>query len=587
MKQFLRGSGRFTFYFIATGLVVLLLTELTWWGILRPLIQTVYANPGFPVLGPLLSGRDVHPVQHYLAHYRSLLQLGQVGLLIFTITGATAIWVNQTPNKLCRPLIGLIVIMLLSVVVRAPDIGKPMQLEQPLANSLIGLDLLWNEGFWTHKGGMPRTFPGETNRFIRNLGMTAFNADGLGYYLTFPPLAIHVAYGLHRLFNTPPTVGSVQTMATSFHLLGTAAFFALMCGLFKDRPQRYALAWWASLPVAFSAVALWYFGHLYSPDFFWPHLFVLSLLTLYFLVQRIERHQRGGWLWACWICSVFAVTYTDNHGAVYAAVAGCWGLYYMRHQRVYGLIFIAAGTGSLLAVTLMYCQYSSIMGAPLHRLLAGAATNRTMGDAGRSWTVILTHHIRALWPFLLALIGLLPGYLRSDRIRSGQPAIWHISLLLVIVHHLIFMQWTIVHDLSALKAVYPAGIALGALAGTSFMFRSPSEARRCWGAGLLAASLIMLSLMHYRTDYARATARDKNVRIAADIAAVSNDHEVLFYIAPGYVLPQTLYYLRRNIQKVDSIEEAKEWLQTHQREQGRILFFDEERELIDSTPIMH
>lgn len=38
------------------------------------------------------------------------------------------------------------------------------------------------------------------------------------------------------------------------------------------------------------------------------------------------------------------------------------------------------------------------------------------------------------------------------------------------------------------------------------------------------------------------------------------DDEVLFCLSKYEPRPQLIYYLRRNIKRVDSVEEAKEWL---------------------------
>lgn len=67
-----RGSRRRLRKTAALAVAVLALSAAVAYAVIPIVIRVVYAAEGTPVLGRLLSGRDVHPVEHYLAAWREM-----------------------------------------------------------------------------------------------------------------------------------------------------------------------------------------------------------------------------------------------------------------------------------------------------------------------------------------------------------------------------------------------------------------------------------------------------------------------------------------------------------------------------------
>lgn len=579
-------------FFLLVGLFSFGAAKLLWNFVGLPILESAYTNPEFPVVGKLLGGRDLHSFAHYKEYAETAMQAIYAGIFIFSITGSLGIYASTKPFSRNRLVISFVILFALSVFIRLPNIGKPLQHELNLAHSLIPIQLLLEEGFWHHLGGMPYTFPGEANRYIFNQGMTAISHTGVGYYLTFPPLAVQIPFFYFRMAGMYPEPFDLQNFALMLHALTSILALLLYVRVLDKHPQKFALAWWALLPVVISPVSLYFQANEYSPTSFWLPLFVVSMLVLLKTVQLINNGRPMIFWLSSWTICIFLATYADNHGAILAATAGCWALTRMRTNRQYILVFIASGLGSIAAVLLMYFQYSAIMKSSFIGVVLDTAGTRTF-NWEQSPLALLKHYALGLWPFALAAIVVAFANGRKNN-PASFPSGWIVIPMTVLIHHLVFYQWSTVHAFSVLKAIIPAGLLMAWLLGNSQLLVSDfSNIRRDLFSGLLAGGICLASIAQYH--FANLSdAPDKNMRIAADMLKVSSPDETLFAIhvddvpnvSEGYVLPQTTYYLKRNIQKVRTPEEAADWMTQHNRSRGRIFYFSENREVINSEPIM-
>jgi hypothetical protein len=567
------------------GLLTITGTGLLWLGPGRWLIMALYNHPNIPLLGDLMGGRDVHPVDRYLGVAASMVRHVLLGMGLFVSIGAIALNISSGSATRRKAWFALFLLIMISVLIRLPHLSKPLQYEQPLANSLITLSILWEDGVVAHYGGMPRTFPGDANRFAKNLGITAHAPDGQGYYLTFPPFALHVAYAVLKTLDSPPSPTNLRALAVAWHVLGIVATFLLMRQFFRTHASRDAIAWWSTLCVALAPTTLWHFGEVYSPDTIWQHLMVISLLLLMGVMHRWEQQKTAKLWFSLWLISIFLVTYTDNHGALFAALTGIWSLMQLRRSRRYSLIFIGAALSSSLAVLITYLQYSAILGGSLHQLFIDTAARRTFAEGG-SWSNMGLYYLRSYWPFGMGILFLAWSF-RGDQRPRLTSSIWIVMPLLIVLHAAIFLNWTLIHGLSAIKAAYPIGLLLGyLLTGKKWLpLETNASTQRALTLAILAGFLATASYAQYRAHYTFDRAREKNQRIANQILADADPTENLFQIGPVPVLPQILYYAKRNMHMTSSETAAIKWMEQHQRTRGRIFYFDEQREIISNKTL--
>ncbi len=90
--------------------------------------------------------------------------------------------------------------------------------------------------------------------------------------------------------------------------------------------------------------------------------------------------------------------------------------------------------------------------------------------------------------------------------------------------------------------------------------RSVRRPKRLTTASLVAAALLApLGYVQYRA-YANVVDPTFYQREAFPFWLHARDDETVFVVSPFPVFPQTVYYAQRNIQRVDSVEAARNWL---------------------------
>lgn len=561
------------------GGAIIIGSVFAWWCVLRPCISMAYAHPEWWFFGRFVSGRDVHQLSHYL-QYAFGLYCYVLRLLVFLwMGGALSIWVSVECSAK-KFIMALTVLIGMAVYIRVPTIGAPLQKEWVTASTLIALDLLHDGGWLNHAGAIPQTFPGDANLYVTNLGITAIAPNGIGYYMSFPPLAVLFPAIVFHALGIMPSIAGIQWLAIALHVMSIVLISCMILLLWPEERSRYVGAWWAALVVAITPGSLWYFGNEYSWDTFWHHLWLMGVVLLVYFKRRVEKGKRWPLLLALSFI-FFAASYAEYQGVLFAFMAGIWALYMARKDMRYFKIFIIAGVFSSLAVLLTTCQYSSLVGfSTFLSLLMKKAGDRSF-IAEAPVTQIWLHYAAC---FGIALL-VLPVLIRQKTRRILKQEAWVLFLLLgpLVVHHLLLLQWTAVHRYSVMKAVFPLAVvcACFGMYGLGEWRGSRSALRQALAAGFLIAGSVGL----YDQIFARSPAREKNARLAANIRSLSSDREVLFSIGP-YVLPQTLYYLRRNVQSVSDEDEARQWLQCHHMPCGHLLFFDDDRELVEHKTVV-
>ena len=232
----------------------------------------------------------------------------------------------------------------------------------------------------------------------------------------------------------------------------------------------------------------------------------------------------------------------------------------------------------------MLYQYASLVGLEaFFRTTGNTIALRTQGTF-HYWPHIVNHYFtgagHSLLPVaVMSAVGLLKTR-RETAWSVPRPAILLVYLLLghPVLHALVFTQWTALHDYSIVKTMVFLAALLAWLFQKSVTPKTPRLVRAAVVLALVVAAVLSLSRYESHFVYSENTARYRDLGRA--IAAAAEESETVFTVAVELLVPQVIYYARRNPQRVRSREEALEWMKSHRRRRGRLFYIDRDFKVV-------
>ena len=308
--------------------------------------------------------------------------------------------------------------------------------------------------------------------------------------------------------------------------------------------------------------------------------------------------------------SLFLMIYTEWLGVFFAAALFLYALFHLREKqgRIFLIISIVI---PLLAISLTLYQYSQIAGLP--PLLNAAAEKYQIrsgmsSEEGKmfsyfhfySYVKIFLYYMRGYAPQLL-FIGVLmffgyflrkikpdkKGFEGSFDIRSFLL----LSLVPVALHHILFFNFTSVHNFSALKTSVFISILIPILFSSvvSRLKLNVSDGyrmKKISALKILFVILIILCIPQYYYVNQRVSVVPK--RIGEYIRDHALKEEVVFIQGEGFVItPQLIYYAHRNISDWSGLEQAKDLIKKTRSRSGRIFVLnDRQDEVIEERTVI-
>jgi hypothetical protein len=487
---------------------------------------------------------------------------------------------------------GLLVIaaaFLVSVAVRWPALGRSLS-DNHEWETAMSLVMLENQSAYplTQTGlALPMSYPGEANQVTSDQWLLIEVAQGVGYYVSFPPFAIMLAAGVIRLFGLPIVPVTLQGINLVFHLVASLLLFLVLLRLLRGSPWRTFAALVAVMLFIFNPAGLWFFSNTYGIDFFWHFLWIISLFVFIRLLDAAAIRQVPAALWIGFFVTVFCLVYADIHGAICAAIYFVYLVARYRESRDYPAAALVVAGGVALAVGLTVFQYSRISGFDTLMDHVGNAFSRRCLVAPANHLRILMHYI-LMHAFLLIPLGcmsllLLASANRRDRGGRGD-GLWRWILLLsaasVVVHHVVFLQWTAIHNFSVLKAIVPFTILVAVVSDRVMNSVALGPSSKKLVLALLLASVVA-STVEYRTVFSYSHDPDRFRRIGEEIALLAAPEEVVFLVSEAYELGQVSYYSKRNTRRLASREAAYQWMRETGRPRGIVFSIDHKCDIVD------
>jgi hypothetical protein len=497
--------------------------------------------------------------------------------------------------------IGIIVLLLFtaSVLIRRPLFNKEFTVshEWLSAHALITIQL-WNTvPASVHHFNLLYTFLSPADRFVDNL-WSAGVADRSGryYYVSMPHLGFLTPYLAFKAFRLPATLSSLQLFGLGVHFLATILLLILLRRLTRGRKGSWLASIAGFCVLLFTPTALYYYQNaVVATVVVIPYTLVLLMSVSELFENRNLTPTRVRLLWLALFISVVGGCLTDWQGyftafagAVVASAVALRDRSKLR--RGAGVVSICCA-GVVVAILVTVAQDAEIAGwQPFWHAIMGRLQVRS-GGTGQGITSLF--YYRQLFrfyssdaPFLVLTTLLLTLTFRRGRTAVlGRAGIaLAISLVAVCVDHVILSNHTSVHIFTTINTL-PSIAILCALSVTAFLETSKRERRDAAAICVALALCITASSVEYW--YAYRNRPHPFLATASAIAAVSRPSDVIFatgrdfQLPIDFIVPQMLYYLRRNVVAVENESEAYEYLATHSFPRGVLARFNSDFTVAD------
>jgi len=493
----------------------------------------------------------------------------------------------------------LLLLFAVSVAIRLPYLNRPLgQHHEWLTAQTLVIHSIWYERGIVACGFQPIvTFglPADKN-IIASMGKIASPTTGDYYYTSQPPLGYILPYLVLRLLGLRPDVLPLQVFNLAVHLVCVLLIFLIVRRLALHRglrlPEIPALA--GAAVYIFMPVTLWFHGNVYGFEILVQAFF---LLAIYLFLRVLERPARPAWLYTALAVNAFFMSYTEWLGVFFAFSVGLYAIFHFRDRMVrWAFVAVAAGTAAALCLT--FVQYSQIAGVEefLRRATSTYLKRSGLSNAlsldnssllnWKAWERVIRHYMNGfgLLPlvFAIAAFAIVCGKSIKDMAVHFGPmerAVVLLSLLPIVTHHLVFFDFTAIHDFSVLKDAVFFSLLVGMLCyllqGTANGGFAVNGRQQLLNKGLalaFACSLLVGIGQFWKLN------RDSNDNFKETgklVARTAKPDEVIFAVMEE-LCPQVVFYAHRNIDEYWGEQSARELIRKNGAKQGIIFELDED-----------
>jgi len=503
---------------------------------------------------------------------------------------------NYTSKKY---FVGFIIIsfLIISILVRVPNINRPLSYHHEwLTSTVLRTQQIWYEkGDFTHRFLPIMTYDNKADRNINNQANLK-DEEGNFYYTSYPPFAYIFPYVIFRLFNVYPDVLPLQIFNIAIHFI-SSLFILLIISLLTNKYYINKVNIPALLGFSiylFSPASLWFHSNVYMSDMLVQPFFIIGI----YLFLKIIKNE--GKLISCVLLGIinFFMIYTEWLGVFFAFAVFIYALFNMKEVSI-RMVLPCITISSIASLSLTIWHYSQISGldafikSSMKKYLyrSGFSQYSAIGlDYSNltSWKRIVSHYYHGYLPFLIILcivalmyLAVLKKYPTRDILHRNkiEAVSLYLCIVPVLMHHVVFFNFTSIHDFSVLKT----GIFISIITSLIYLrlvntfCKDISDKTRTLKIGVINSIIIlmtMLSLYIYQAD----VIEDNTLfykEIGQIIASNADDNEIVFIKTIDFkILPQIVFYAHRNIAKWKNELKARELLNLNETERGVVFIFD-------------
>ncbi len=436
----------------------------------------------------------------------------------------------------------------LSVVVRVPNLNRPLSKHHEFctAVALQVMDVWWEEGISAYKGLPAMNYSGEANKHINNFASGSgkmMDDQGNYYYVSHPPFAYYLPYATFSILGRPPTVLGIQVFHMLVGLLCAIALFLIAKGLFDST----TLGLVAFAVYLFNPATLWFQSNTYMSDMLVQLFFVWGVWAFW----KTDQNDRYLPLLAI---TTFLMIYTSWLGVFFGFVVGVWSLW--NKKWLWSTkIFIA----SVSALGLIAFQYSGINGWEAYWAeLQQRGGERSFGGSYLyGWFGIIKNYLTSYLPLLILLGSIIvwKGKEIWSRMDASMGSVLLVSAVPVLLLHVFLTNYS-GHDFTTLHLA----VFISLLVAIAYQVVSTLSYSKI---ALVVVLVLCVGQYYYINRPGEHSISGERYALEMEngimIAENSGPEEVVFLIGEKQT-PQEIYYAKRNVQRVENIEQAEGFL---------------------------
>ena len=556
------------------------------WG--HKIIAAAYNERSLPFLNNIIEGRHVHPLTFYFKLADQFLFPWELIVLklinILTLLYAF-LWLVQ---KRSWAMIIITALFLWALWVRFPNLDRPLgdHHEWVTEHTLIILKNWEAQGALQHGFRLLMTFPGDCNKWVFDYFGRLMSPSGDGYYVSFPPGAVLWPYLIFKLFSLPVSVFGLQSFNILCHLISTLIFFGIIKKILSSSfYPKDGIALIGAIFFIFMPSHLWFFSNIYSWDIFWFYAWIAAVALTLHLKERIDTHQPYPKALFFLGLNLFVLIYSDYYGVLYAFTVILWAASHLRRDKAYKDVIFTVLISTIVTILLTIIQNASV--DSLNSLMQCLISNRkNYPFNGLEDLTQLSRHAEvafrvAAWPVFAAILWLIVQEkkkifsLLSSPERTALYLFFFPSFIFLIVQ----IHWSSVHDYSMLRWT-PFFILL------FIILLSKIRLPLYWPIKILVCFLIfkfiVLSISYYQACFVYSGDVSFFQRQGEAIQKNSKPDETIFAITAMTegIDPRFTYYIKKNVQVVQSNLEALGWLSVYQKPKGVVFTLDEQKGIL-------
>jgi len=490
----------------------------------------------------------------------------------------------------------LLLLFAVSVAIRLPYLNRPLdEHHEWLTAQTLVIHSIWYERGIAACGFNPIvTFGLSADKNIMTpMGKIVSPATGDYYYTSQPPLGYILPYLVLASLGLRPDVLPLQIFNIAVHLACVLLVFLIVRRLAArrgmQRPDIPALV--GAAVYIFMPVTLWFHSNVYSFEIL---VQVFFLLAIYLFLRLLERPARPAWLYVALAATAFCMSYTEAMGVLFAFSIIIYALFHFRDRTIRrAALVVAAGTAAALCLT--FVQYSQIAGLEefLRRAqtvylkrsgLSGTASPASRSLlSGKAWRFLAQHYVNGFgWLLFILGAGALAAMcgkpVKNKAVRFGpmERGVLFLTLLPVVLHHLVFFNFTSIHDYSVLKDAVFFSLLAGMLC---YLLYGLSDVLSGWRLlnGVLAAAFVCSLLIGIGRFWKINRNSSDCCKVTGEtISRAAQPDEVVFVVVPEESCAQIVYYAHRNIAEFWETKDARELIRKNGARRGIIFEIDED-----------
>jgi hypothetical protein len=504
----------------------------------------------------------------------------------------------QLMTFLSRTLPLLLGIFLLSVLVRLPQLNRPLSKHHEFCTAVaLRVISIWSENGIDKYGFNPvMTYNNAADKNINNHANASgkmIDTEGNYYYVSHPPFAYYFPFFIFSFLHITPDVLPLQLLNMMLHLLSAMFVYFTVCLLSFNRARSYPhLASVVAFTVyLFLPPTLWFQGNVYMSDMLVHTLFVVGVYTTLKMIIRRKFYSVKYIFF--YVVILFLMIYTSWLGLFFAFGVLVYSLLHVKNIRGFNVLIAATVVVSLVVLRIIIYQYSQINGAEAYLselmnryLLRGSLSDTKHGLLSFVFSYftlfgrLIFNYVASYFPVyvFIALFGwvaISKSRLKIVFSENGYRFIW-LSVLPVLLIHALFLNYSI-QDFTVLYASLFFSVLLGILYDK--IKKSGTYSIKQLNAAVVVFVLVCIGQFYltnkpgdvsiYGSKYADAK------KAGEAIAKEAQKEEVIFVIGKEPE-PQEVWYAKRNMLWVKSEGEAMQIVSQRNLNKAVLFNYDEE-----------